>query len=359
MPGKMNWKTLYSFEYAQLKEEGYQIGEDLDPRIVETQSSDRKLSESDWEKYCRELWQLCDSGLRLDYPFYEPNDYNEIIQNAEKPPEITLLDIDRYREKIRGAWHGRCAGVILGKPLETNLDRQSIKNYLESVNAYPLSDWVPAYSETLDIHTICPKSAKGNIKYVEDDDDIRYTILALNLEEKDSIGVSNFNLAELKAACKLGQVDIIQNCYSLLWRWMESDIIPFCTANHIAFATYSPLVQGILSGKFTHDLNPDKLDDRKRVTLFRKEWFGKCIAVAEGLRYVAEKYDKTPSQAAINWILSQNGISSVVFGAKNRSQLQEIVGAVGWQFEKADLAYLDRLSRTITDDLPRNISIWW
>jgi ADP-ribosylglycohydrolase len=168
----------------------------------------KEISEPEWEEAYHKLWQFRDKGLRPDFPFDEPNGYDEIIKNAADLPELIRIDDERYAEKIRGAWHGRCAGVVLGKPLETDVSRQDIINYLQSVSAYPLVDWVPAYSEKLDIRTSCHNSTKGNISYVEDDDDTRYTILALNLVEKKGLNFTHRDVCQ----------NILDNVpYSLLW----------------------------------------------------------------------------------------------------------------------------------------------
>lgn len=191
-------------------------------------------------------------------------------------------------------------------------------------------------------------------------DETMGALLKLKEEGKiRAIGASNISREELDAALAVGRIDVIQNCYSMLWRWMEADLIPFCVEKEIGFVTYSPLVQGILSGKYTLDTDTEQLDDRKRITLFRDKWFGKAIVIAEGVKVMARKYGKTPNQIAINWVLSQNGISSVVVSARNPHQLLDNCGALGWQFEQEDLDYLDKLTRTLTDSLPHHISFWW
>ena len=185
-------------------------------------------------------------------------------------------------------------------------------------------------------------------------------LLKLKEEGKiKAIGVSNFTKEELAKALSLGRVDIVQNVFSLIWRWMEDDIIPYCAENDIAFTPCSPLAQGLLSGKFSIDTNVDKLDSRKNIQLYKSKYFAKAVVVSEGVKYLAKKYSKTPTQIALNWTISQFGISSIVVGAKNRTQLEENVGAIGWSMEAEDLSYLDKLSRTLTDDLPRDISFWW
>jgi len=88
-----------------------------------------------------------------------------------------------YASKVAGAWLGRCAGVTLGKPVEMVL-KDDIKKYLQSVNAWPLKDYIPGRSDKLDKELKCHDSTAGNIRYVPVDDDISYTVTALRLIEE-------------------------------------------------------------------------------------------------------------------------------------------------------------------------------
>jgi hypothetical protein len=84
----------------------------------------------------------------------------------------------------------------LGKPLEMGFNRLKIKEYLESVDSYPLNDWVPSRSEKLNItlRTDCVPSTKGNVSYMQADDDVHYTILALLLAEKKGLNFSKLDV---------------------------------------------------------------------------------------------------------------------------------------------------------------------
>lgn len=228
MPGMANWKTLYSLEYQQLKGEGYPVGDELAPTEKEdyfpfpemliNAKDSVEVSGQHWEKAYYELCKVREKGIRADYPYSEPNSFEEIIKDAEAPPLLDPLDSDTYKERIKGAWFGRCAAVVLGKPFEFNVDREYIKKYLESVEAYPLDDFVPGYSESLDVRLRNPKSTKGNISYVEDDDDTRYTILALLLTEKFGFDFTTYDVCQ----------NVLENVpYTELWSAMKQSIYNF------------------------------------------------------------------------------------------------------------------------------------
>ena len=151
MPGFANWQQLFAMEYLQLYEEGYHVGDSVEPDYTASylpdsvrNAADRSaLTEADWEEAYHALWALRDRGIRADFPFSEPDDFESIIADAPDPPSLERLSDDEYAERIKGAWYGRIGGVVLGKPLEMRLDRKFIKRYLESLDAYPLNDWVP------------------------------------------------------------------------------------------------------------------------------------------------------------------------------------------------------------------------
>lgn len=203
MPGQTSWKGLYQAEYLQLEEEGYDVSSIAKPDMsdiylpLDDEKRDKRhkddLSEAEYEKAYYKLWKVRDKGIRPDFPFVEPNDFEEIIGDASEPPFLTPLTTDEYAERIKGAWFGRCAGVVLGKPLELNIDRLKIKEYLESVDAYPLNDWVPYYSKKLNMKIRNPECCRGNVQFVSPDDDTHYTILALMLAEQKGLNFTPYD----------------------------------------------------------------------------------------------------------------------------------------------------------------------
>jgi len=203
MPGYANWKDLFAQEYLQLFEEGFPVGDTAEtdfeaaylPAAVRNATDRAKLTEADWEAAYRALWSQRERGIRADYSFVEPDDFDAIIADAPDPPPLRPLSDEAYAERIKGAWFGRIGGVILGKPLEMRLDRKFIKRYLESVKAYPLNDWAPHESPELGITLRCQPSTLGNVKYAEPDDDIHYTILGLMLLEQHGFNFSKLDVA--------------------------------------------------------------------------------------------------------------------------------------------------------------------
>lgn len=216
MPAGMSWKEMVCLEYDQMEGEGYDMS-GLDRVRDRGGKAGFHLAaaqaEGD-EAACRAAWaELRErkraglrqraglqqrAGLRQDFPYREPDGLAEILSLAEAPPALKPVSGLDYEDRVFGAWFARCAAVVLGKPLEMGFDRLKVKEYLESVDAYPLRDWVPARSEKLDMNLRldCLPSTWGNVRYVQSDDDIHYTICALLLMEAGGEGFTQEQAAQ-------------------------------------------------------------------------------------------------------------------------------------------------------------------
>ena len=152
-----------------------------------------------------------------------------------------------------------------------------------------------------------------------------------SLKEKGligAVGLSNVSIEHLKRAVNIGNVDVIQPCYSLFWRHIENDVLPFCISNQIGVITYSTLAQGLLSGKFKKGWKFEGADQRPRkIPFFQKEIFEDAIEAVEKMKITAAAYEKTVAQAALNWTIRQQGITSAIVGAKTSKQAVENTGA--------------------------------
>lgn len=121
-----------------------------------------------------------------NWPYHEPSDLESIRAARPEPVSLPLLYLSEHEilHKIHGAWLGRIAGCILGKPFEMNLSQDEIKAYLECANAYPLSNYVPAQSfHPRVLRRDCVPSMDGYVEYAQEDDDLNYMCLAVKLLE--------------------------------------------------------------------------------------------------------------------------------------------------------------------------------
>ncbi len=190
-------------------------------------------------------------------------------------------------------------------------------------------------------------------------EDTMAVLAALKDEGKvRAIGVSNFDVEQLRRCMKAAQVDSLQPPYSLFWRYIEPEILPFCRENDVAVLAYSPLAQGLLTGKFTRDGKPPEGDIRAKNVLFQGSVFECCLEAVEELSAIAARYGKTPGQTAVNWLLRQPGMTSAILGARSAAQVRENVGAVGWELSEEDARTIDELGRRVMERLGRPETLW-
>ncbi len=138
-----------------------------------------------------------------------------------------------------------------------------------------------------------------------------------------AIGVSNFSLADLRAARDAAPVASLQSRYSLLHREVEAEVLPFCREAGIGFLAYEPLARGVLAGRMTIGRRFDATDIRAHDPDFRGEGFVRRLAAVDRLARVARGHGLTPAQAAIAWVAAQPGVTSVLVGAKSAAQVAE------------------------------------
>lgn len=165
-----------------------------------------------------------------------------------------------------------------------------------------------------------------------------------------AVGLSNFSLKQMKEAMSYGKIDIIQPCYSLLWRYIDKDILPFCIENGIGVIPYSPLAQGMLTGRVKRDTV--FTDGRAHVPLFLPQWRDGACDIADALLPIAEKYGRTQAQVALNWVLRTPGITAVIAGATNARHVPDNKGAADFAISDEDYRKLDEMSRKFTGQLP-------
>jgi methylglyoxal reductase len=138
-----------------------------------------------------------------------------------------------------------------------------------------------------------------------------------------SIGASNVTVADVKAYLAAGQLDAVQQEYSMVVRDMERDLLPFCVANNVSVLSYSSLALGLLSGKIGPDrvfTGDDQRKDNPRFSLANRR---KVAALMEAIRPIAEAHGASEAQVVIAWTLQQPGITFSLCGARSPQQARE------------------------------------
>ena len=155
------------------------------------------------------------------------------------------------------------------------------------------------------------------------------TLLELKEEGKiRAIGVSNATAAEMQQYRKLGPLASDQERYSLLDQHIEEQQLPYCHTNDIAVLAYSPLEQGLLTGKVTAERQFAEDDWRTDKPGFDVESRTRINAMLqEDFQPIADRHSLTLAQLAIAWTIAQPGLTHALVGARNPQQATENAAA--------------------------------
>ncbi|TFG42544.1 MAG: aldo/keto reductase [Syntrophobacterales bacterium] len=172
-----------------------------------------------------------------------------------------------------------------------------------------------------------------------------------------AIGVSNFSRTQLEEATGFGRIDSFQPPYSLFWRHVEKDTMSYCQANNVTILAYSPMAQGILTGKFGAQHRFEKGDHRAGHRLFQPDMLARVQQALGRLRPIAERQGVTLAQLALAWVISHLGTCAIA-GARSAAQVTDNAAAARVDLTPDDLAEMDAISRTVTDHLDDNPVQW-
>ena len=210
------------------------------------------------------------------------------------------------------------------------------------------------YIDLYQIHW--PSGSMGN-KVVPVDETLRAMDDLKQQGKIRAIGVSNFSKIQLEKASACTRIDSLQPPYSLFWRHLEKDALPFCMENNITILAYSPMAQGILTGKFGFNHKFSKSDHRKANRLFQPENYQRVQSALTKLGPIAKRNKLTIGQLALAWVCSHQNTCAIA-GARNREQVQQNAKAGSVQLSIQDIAEMEDIGRTVTDFLDDNPVLW-
>ncbi len=166
------------------------------------------------------------------------------------------------------------------------------------------------------------------------------------------IGVSNFDVPQMKRAQALAPVETLQPPYSMLMRDIETAVLPFCAAHGIGVLAYSPLHNGLLTGSLTRERIAalPKTDWRVNFSpAFREPHLTRSLRVVERLRVVGQRHGRTPAEVAIAWTLHHPAVTAAIVGARRPAQVDDFIGALEFRLSPAEFA---EISEQLPESLP-------
>jgi aryl-alcohol dehydrogenase-like predicted oxidoreductase len=185
------------------------------------------------------------------------------------------------------------------------------------------------------------------IHWPKPDEDIEEgwaTLAALQKEGKVRyLGVSNFDVDQLRRAQAITLVTSLQPPYSLVNREVEEAILPSAAQENIGVIAYSPMASGLLTGAMTRArvANLPADDWRKNSPNFREPLLSRNLRLVALLRAIGKRHGRSPGEVAVAWVLRHPAVTGAIVGARRPGQVKEIVGAAEFHLSSQEAAEIE------------------
>ena len=157
------------------------------------------------------------------------------------------------------------------------------------------------------------------------------------------IGVSNFNVGQLKRARAIAPVTSLQPPYSLVHREIEDEILPYCLRESIGVIVYSPMASGLLSGAMTRERAARLPQDdwRRGHPDFTEPNLSRNLALVDHLREIAKRHNRSVGEVAIAWTLHNPAVTGAIVGARNARQAGGVMRAGDLRLNDKEVSELE------------------
>ncbi|MHC4268169.1 MAG: aldo/keto reductase [Planctomycetota bacterium] len=278
-------------------------------------------------------------------PFWETEGEENSIRSIEKAIDVGINFIDTapvygfgYSEELLGkALESKRKDVIIATKCGLRWKKKDLKSIEKIATKESILEEVELSLKRLRIDYI----DLYQVHWPDESTPIEETMEALLDIQKTGkiryIGVSNYSVDQMKESLKYGQVISLQSMYSLLERAIEKEELPFCIENNIGAICYSPLASGVLTGKYDENTKFEDWRGQNIIGHFTGDVFLSHIRKVKEISKIARKLGKTTAQLAVNWLLHQRGVTTAIVGVKNPDQVEQNIGAIGWDIPVDEL----------------------
>jgi aryl-alcohol dehydrogenase-like predicted oxidoreductase len=159
-----------------------------------------------------------------------------------------------------------------------------------------------------------------------------------------NIGVSNFNVKQMKRAAAIAAITSLQPPYSMLARDVDETILPYAAKNNIGVIVYSPMYSGLLSGAMTREriANFAAEDWRLQNPNFREPLLSGNLRLVELLREIGARHSRTPGEVAIAWTLHNPAVTGAIVGVRNPKQVAGVIGAATFRLSTREFEEIEK-----------------
>jgi aryl-alcohol dehydrogenase-like predicted oxidoreductase len=158
------------------------------------------------------------------------------------------------------------------------------------------------------------------------------------------IGVSNFNVDQMRRAQAIAPITSLQPPYSIIVPEIEQEILPYAQANHIGVIIYSPMKSGLLTGAMTRErIAAMPADDfRQRTPNFKEPLLTRNLELAELLREIGKRHGRTAGEVAIAWTLRHPAVTGAIVGMRSAKQVDGVIGAAEFRLSADEISEIER-----------------
>lgn len=171
------------------------------------------------------------------------------------------------------------------------------------------------------------------------------------------IGVSNFSRDQLEEASRYAEISSVQPPYSLFWRTQAESLVPYCEKNSISVLAYSPLAQGLLTGKFRRDHKFSDEEVRSKLVLCKPENYTHVQNALDKLDPIAKKNNMSLTELALAWVIAENSVCAIS-GIRTSAQAKINAQIINLSLSAADLDEIGMIGNEVSGYM-RKISLMW
>jgi aryl-alcohol dehydrogenase-like predicted oxidoreductase len=158
-----------------------------------------------------------------------------------------------------------------------------------------------------------------------------------------NIGVSNFDVDQMRRANAIAPITSLQPPYSLLHREVDDEILPFAAHKGIGVIAYSPMASGLLTGAMTRErIERLPADDWRRNNRdFQEPLLSRNLRLVRLLKAIGAHHGRTPAEVAVAWVLHNRAVTGAIVGARKPGQITGVVGAAGLRLSPTELGEIE------------------
>ena len=157
------------------------------------------------------------------------------------------------------------------------------------------------------------------------------------------IGVSNFNVQQMRRAQLIAPITSLQPQYSLVATEVATETLPYVLSQQIGVIVYSPMGSGLLTGAMTRERIAAMPEDdwRKHNSNFLEPLLSRNLRLVERLRSVGQRHGASPGEAAIAWTLKNPAVTGAIVGVRSPQQAQGVIGATNLTLTQGEIAEIE------------------